>query len=205
MKKPPFGRIQGFTRVMELLDAKHDPAIVEVGTTRRIGNWVADGYSTPLFAWYVARYGGTLHSVDIEPEAARLCEGIIKDYGIPMDKTRLVTADGIAFLDSFDGLIDFLYLDGWDYSLFDTEEAFDERLASEQAHLECFLAAEPHLAKGAVVLIDDVLETRSWLGKGRRLIPYLMARKYHMDPVSLVPQKNGHPPQVFQYLAIKTW
>lgn len=203
MRKPPFGRVEGFTRAMELLDLRKKPVIVEVGTTRRVGNWLADGYSTPLFAWYVARYGGELYSVDIEPEAANLCTEIINEFDIPTESTFLVTDDGIGFLKKFEKKIDFLYLDGWDYSLFDTEQAFDERLESEQAHLECFLAAEPSLAQGAIVLIDDILETRSWLGKGRRLIPYLIARRYHMDPVSLVPQKNGHPPQVFQYLALK--
>ena len=204
MRKPPFGRVQGFTRAMELLERKTDPVIVEVGTTRRQGNWLADGYSTPLFGWYAARYGGALVSIDIDPQAAELCRAIFAEFDIPLDRTELVAADGIEYLTDFDRPIDLLYLDGWDYSLFDTEEAFDERLASEQAHLECFLAAEPHLAPGAVVLVDDCMETRSWLGKGRRLIPYLMARKYRMDPVSLTPQENCHPPQVYQYLCIKT-
>lgn len=204
MRKPPFGRVQGFTRAMELLDRKKEPTIVEVGTTRHQGNWLADGYSTPLFGWYVARYGGHFSSVDIDPDAAALCKGIFTEFDIPLDRTELVTADGIEFLKDFDRPIDLLYLDGWDYSLFDTEEAFDERLASEQAHLECFLAAEPHLAPGAIVLVDDVMETRSWLGKGRRLIPYLIARRYYQDPVSLVPQENYHPPQVYQYLCLKT-
>lgn len=203
MRKPPFGRIQGFSRALELLDKKKNPVIVEVGTTRRRSNWLADGYSTPLFAWYIARTGGELYSVDIEPEAARLCREIIAEFDIPMEGVNLVTADGIEFMHSLEQKVDLLYLDGWDYSMFDTDEGFDERLASEQAHLECYLAAEPHLARGGIVLVDDVFETRSWLGKGRRLIPYLIARKYFMDPVSLVPQENYHPPQVYQYLAIK--
>ncbi|QJB56266.1 class I SAM-dependent methyltransferase [Pseudodesulfovibrio sp. zrk46] len=203
MRKPPFGRVQGFTRAMELLDKKVDPVIVEVGTTRHKGNWLADGYSTPLFGWYVTRFGGSFTSVDIDSEAASLCREIFEEFDIPLERTDLVTADGIGYLKHFDRPIDLLYLDGWDYSLFDTEEAIDERLASEQAHLECFLAAEPHLNKGAVVLVDDCMETRTWFGKGKRLIPYLMARKYYQDPVSLVPQENYYPPEVFQYLCIK--
>ncbi len=203
MRKPPFGRVQGFSRALELLDRVKNPVIVEVGTTRRRGNWLADGYSTPLFAWYVTRYGGELYSVDIAPEAADLCGEILSEFDIPMDNVHLVTGDGIEFMHTLEKPVNLLYLDGWDYSMFDTEEAFDERLASEQAHLECYLAAEPHVAKGGIVLVDDVFETRSWLGKGRRLIPYLIARRYHMDPVSLAPQENYHPPQVYQYLAVK--
>lgn len=203
MPRPPFGRVQGFTRAMELLDKKDNPVIVEVGTTRRRDNWLADGYSTPLFAWYVARYGGEFYSVDISPDAAKLSGELLDEFEIPGENTHLVTEDGIGFMNGLTKPVDMIYLDGWDYSLYDTEQAFDERLASEQAHLECFLAAEPHLAPGAIVIIDDVLETRSWMGKGRRLIPYLIARRYHMDPVSLVPQVNGHPPQVYQYVAIR--
>lgn len=175
MEKPPYGRVSFFDEILKLMTQRdeNDHTIVEIGMTRTIDNWEGDGYSTPLFAWFINKYGGRLISIDILPEAVTTCSNIIKSYDIPFDNIFLISGDGLSFFDNFNFEIDLLYLDAWDWH--DPEE---EKIDSEKKHLLCFQKAEKYLKSGGYIMIDDIFDTKTWKGKGKQLIPYLLENNY---------------------------
>lgn len=81
------------------------PAIVETGCYRGKPN---EGMSTVLFATWVAEHGGSLHSVDIDPEA-------VAEARLFAPGATIVASDSVAFLAALTGPIDLLYLDSHDY------------------------------------------------------------------------------------------
>jgi predicted O-methyltransferase YrrM len=183
MIQPPYGRKDFFDLILKLMDERssQEHNIVEIGMTRIVDNWSGDGYSTPLFAWYINAYGGRLTSVDILPQAITSCANIIKTYEIPTNNIFLINGDGLTFFDHFNLSIDLLYLDAWDWKGSD----FDKKI-SEQSHLICFKKAERMLKSGGYVMIDDIFNIDSWEGKGKQLIPYLLENNYEKIAVGYV-------------------
>lgn len=174
VSRPAFGR-KGLEPALDLLfDHVFHPVIVEVGCQRAFHH-THDGASTSLFSWYVNRYGGSLYSVDIDQGNVDLAKREIAKMKLLGDNVRIVCADGIEFIKTFNRRIDLLYLDAWD------QLGDDGALRlSEEKHLECFRAAEPLLGDGALILINDVKDAQTFEGKGRLLIPYLLQRGYRI-------------------------
>jgi hypothetical protein len=168
MLKPPYSRILTFDKTLELLS--ETPTIVEFGMTRQEGNYDGDGYSTILFGWYVVEHGGKFISVDIDPNNIVISHRILKQYEIPTENIYLTCGDATNFLKLFPiENIDLIYLDAWDW--IGTEE---EKQISENAHLEVFYDIEPKLSDNALILIDDIWNRKTYDGKGKLLIPYLL-------------------------------
>jgi len=151
-----------------------NPVIVEIGTQRNFDN-TGDGCSTSVFSWFVNTYGGKLYSIDIENTYIENGKIQLNNKGMLTDRVNLVCADGIEFFDTFEDNIDLLYLDAWDYR--GTEE--DKRI-SEEKHLEAYLKAEKFLTPKALVLIDDIADQETYIGKGHLVIPYLIDKKYEL-------------------------
>jgi ADP-heptose:LPS heptosyltransferase len=178
LRLPPYGRHESFDLVKEIImsDPNDKPVILELGMTRTYGNWLGDGYSTPFFSYMVNVKGGELFSVDIDPEARIACEHILKEYNLYTDRVHLYVEDAIRFLQRWNrdigSPIDLLYLDAWDYA--EGEGAKN----SEEKHLEAFKIIENYLSERALILIDDIHDTKTFKGKGRLVIPYLMERGY---------------------------
>jgi len=171
--QPPTGRT-GLLKALEILDSQMSKiTIVEVGMTRQEGNWKGDGYSTPLFAWYVENKGGWFYSFDIDPEAIKVSKRIMSYYGIEGKHTTLICADALSFFKRntflFPG-IDLLYLDAVDYSN-------ENKEFSQQWHLEFFKLVESYLNNRALIVIDDIFD-EEYTGKGKLLIPYMLNKGY---------------------------
>lgn len=147
--------------------------ILELGMTRGLDNYDGDGHATLHWAWYVAQFGGSLVSIDINPHPILITSELLKRYEIPTKNIFLICADAINFLEFFGGYVDLLYLDAWDYlgSAEDLEN-------SSQKHLEAFLKAEARLKEGSLVMIDDIHDVQTFVGKGRYLIPHLIKLGY---------------------------
>ena len=99
-----------------------------------------------------------VHSVDID----------LKPLCLPQrDNLNFYHCDGIEFLKSFDGSIDFLYLDAWDALA---------HIPYAEKHLEAFEAAESKLSAINMVSVDDTDCYEG--GKGRLLMPKLLDLGY---------------------------
>ncbi len=207
MIMPPHGRKNNIRFLFRWLDNINNPFIVEIGMTRNLHKlaWKHDGYFTLIMSWYLCnRNKGQLLSVDIDPVAIKNCKTLLKQFNIPMVKTKLICDDAFNIKNHFDRKIDFLYLDAWDYTisnpqynLFINEEV---NTFSEKNHLEIFKLLEPCLKHNALVAIDDVLNIQNYTGKGKLLIPYLLKNNYSIIPKSLNRDKSILERDVYQLM-----
>jgi hypothetical protein len=128
---------------------------------------VGDGGSTPILAWAIKQFGGELHVCDILEEAIEKAKIALEHYGLLTDKVTFYKEDGIDFLKSF-GLIDCLYLDGYDFGGTGGEEG---AIASIDWHLEAAKEAHCKLKVGSIIMIDDndPKAPQKWYGKGWQL------------------------------------
>jgi len=183
--KPPYGRRDSMDKIHALLvdRQKWGMFLAEIGSTRERGNWNGDGYSTPFFAWIAECTDSYFYSCDARRESTDTARGILEEYGLGQKKdakgtshVNLVTMDGLRFLRLWrnSGVkIDLLYLDGWDWT---PETAAD----SEKCHLDAAIIALPCIARGGLIVIDDVIDTETWKGKGALAIPFLLSAGYEV-------------------------
>lgn len=148
---PEFGRSATLMPAIDALDMikSSDVVIVETGTTRGKlgGGVVGDGWATVAFGWYCRKYGGEVYTVDILEEAIEECKKITEEYE---DVINYIVGDSVEFLQSFEGVIDFLYLDSSD---------------NPQIILNELLVAYDKLSSAAIIVIDDTHDSMS-VGKG---------------------------------------
>jgi glycosyltransferase involved in cell wall biosynthesis/predicted O-methyltransferase YrrM len=168
----PYTGRNGIISALSKLIYQKDPMIVEIGM-QRANSPDGDGNSTTVFDSFLSMYGGTLHSVDVDQRCIDLCQSELIRLGTMTDSVHLHRDDGIAFLETFNEPIDLLYLDAWDYC-----GSEDDLKRSEINHLKAMIAAERTLADGALVLIDDIHNNVTYVGKGALVIPYLLQKDY---------------------------
>ncbi|MES2790052.1 MAG: glycosyltransferase family 9 protein [Planctomycetota bacterium] len=139
-----------------------NPTIVETGTIRSEEDWPGAGFFTYLAGAFLSRFGGRLHSVDID---AKKC-AFARDWtGVFGDHVTVHQQDSIQFLNNFAERIDVLYLD----SLDTTEPGHAEHCIRE------FEAAAPRLHPRSLLVIDDTpWHAGAFVGKGARLVPRLL-------------------------------
>lgn len=157
---------------LKLLYERKGKVMVETGTCRQatLAQCLGDGGSTFIFADFAARNGLTFYSVDIEPLCMEHAEAICT-RDLPHTNPRFYCEDSITFLENFDGPIDFLYLDSFDYGWGNPGPCQEHQLREVKAAL-------PHLSEKAVILLDDIdLPHR---GKGGLTIPYLQANGWKL-------------------------
>jgi len=162
-----------------LVQRDKPPVIVETGCQRQEDDLGA-GMSTSIFAEYIARYGGELHVVDNNVYHLSVAEKCIAPWA-PQNMNKVYTYhnDSAVFLQEWMGEIDLLYLDSWDYPIFEMAKAYDpdfdtameimkkiphEELQKKFADIvyPCqehtvreFKAVEDQLNDNSIVLIDD--------------------------------------------------
>ena len=104
---------------------------VETGTSRMQNNFFGDGLFTVIFGCYAHAINGRLISVDIDPLNCAVSAHQISAF---KDNVKVICSDSLPFLENYRYLIDFLYLDSYDY---------DQRLPhlSQQHHLKEIQAA----------------------------------------------------------------
>jgi len=127
-----------------------------------------DGHAT--FFW--ARAGFDVYTVDIDTNCingVNWCYSNISQ-NLPDNLHINIPKDGIEFLQSFDGRIDILYLDGWDKGT----PNFAEN------HLSAFLSAKNKLSDIHLILIDDTDFDTDTGGKDKLLSPHLISEGYSL-------------------------
>lgn len=111
--------------------------IVETGTSA----WGTD--STRLWDSYIRKFGGSFCSVDIRREASERLKWQLSS------QSDLVVNDSVEYLSKeLNQPADFYFLDSWDLDL-------NDPLPSAQHGLSEYIAIEPYLKPGNLLLIDD--------------------------------------------------
>ena len=161
---------------LRLLEQRSSQTLVETGVARNgLKHCKADGASTIVFAKWLERNTGYLYSVDINPDATNTAKRALDELGLS-SFVNLAVSDSVAYLKEFSKPVDFLYLDSYDYDKRDQSI----QKASQQHHLDEFIAIESRLHDNTVVLIDDCDLPGG--GKGRTVIDYMLSRgwKIHL-------------------------
>lgn len=166
-------RYKTFLKALELLEQRNALMLVETGTARDGDkNFAGDGGSTIIFGDWAKQNGALLYTVDITPAAIEGSKSATKEYA---DNIEYVCGDSVTFLENFQGPIDFLYLDSYDFD-------FSNPAPSQEHHLKEIIAAYPHLHENSIVMIDDCGLPKG--GKGKLVIKYLLSRGW------FIKQKN---------------
>lgn len=164
---PKNRRYKTFACALQLMKQRSVKTIIETGTTRGAdlkSIWGGDGGGTLLFAEWASKNNAFLYTVDICASAFDNAKKFLVPY---QSYVQCVQSDSVAFLKQFEGTIDMLYLDSYD---------FDQNNPgpSQQHHLKEIIAAYPKLKKNSIVMIDDCDLPHG--GKGLLAIQYLLSK-----------------------------
>jgi len=178
-----FGKRRDTLReVLRLLDERGAKTLLETGVARMgLEKSKGDGASTIVFGLWAKQNDARLYSVDIDPEATERAGQAVAKMDLS-DSVTLVTSDSVAYLDEFTDMVDFLYLDSYDYHKTDTAI----QTASQAHHLKEIEAIEGCLHEDTVILIDDCDMPNG--GKGKLVIERLTANgwKVHMSEYQVI-------------------
>jgi hypothetical protein len=155
-------REESFRMMVAFLNQQKNPVIVETGCARQETTpeaWQGDGMSTLIFDSFVKTNGGSLHSVDISPEAVNFARS-----KVTTNRSEIACEDSVSFLHKFSNKIDLLYLDSYDL---DPENPHP----SSMHHIYELLAVSKCLKKGTMIVVDDNLSEE--IGKGKYIADYL--------------------------------
>lgn len=206
---PPFGREVSLKHTLELLHERRNgktenyptiterlPLIVEIGTSE---SYNPNGLGNALlaFAWYEAKYGAKVESVDVREGALINSWGLLGKYvpelwpgliGQVLGKNSQVSLKndkgsiGITRIDAYEWAplihepIDLLYVDaGYELECDPDYAAFISRHSEIPSnYIELFCQFEEGcFQSGALMLFDDT-DPATFNGKGKRLIPFLL-------------------------------
>ena len=170
-KKYNFGKRQvTFKAAIKLLEERKAKTLIETGVAREgLKLTRCDGASTIVFGMWAQQNSAFLHSVDIDPKAIEIAQKEINQMSL-QDHVKLHVQDSVEFLKDFQGKVDFLYLDSYDYPRNDPEG----QSASQVHHLKEFQAIESKLHEKTLVLIDDCRKPGG--GKGKLVITYMQQK-----------------------------
>mgnify|MGYP001817251337 FL=1 len=178
-----FGKRRDTLReVLRLLGERGATTLLETGVARMgLEKSKGDGASTIVFGLWAKQNDAHLYSVDIDPEATERAGQAVAKMDLS-DSVTLVTSDSVAYLDEFTDMVDFLYLDSYDYHKTDTAI----QTASQAHHLKEIEAIEGCLHEDTVILIDDCDMPNG--GKGKLVIERLTANgwKVHMSEYQVI-------------------
>ena len=156
--------------MLRLIKDRNVKTIVETGTSRYgISSCTSDGCSTVLYGEYAQKIGAKLYSVDISGENCVMARKACSHIGKTVEITE---NDSLIFLRDFKkGLIDFLYLDSYDYD----ENNPDP---SQEHHEKEIDIVYNKLHKRSIVMVDDC--HLPYEGKCRLVRKYLLRRGWKM-------------------------
>lgn len=129
------------------------PIIVETGCVRMEEDYGA-GYSTVIFADYVATHGGKLITVDLSVDNIQTAKKLTKKWSKYIE---YVQGDSVEFLKNFGAthpnqFIDLLYLDSFDYP-----EAGGDPFPCQNHQRKELAQVWKYVKQGGLILLDDNL------------------------------------------------
>ncbi|MEL6917750.1 MAG: class I SAM-dependent methyltransferase [Bacteroidota bacterium] len=160
-----------FLKTMALLKERNAKVIVETGTSREgLHGAKSNGAATIVFGKWAMQNGAFLHSVDISENSVQNAQKEVTAQGLD-SYVKIHLSDSIEFLQNFEGKIDFLYLDSYDYS-----NDPEVQVKSQTHHLLEFKAVEDRLKDSSIVLIDDCDLPNG--GKGKMVVDYMLQKDW---------------------------
>ncbi len=159
------GRYPTMTYAMKLSEERHVQTIVETGTARcGDTNFDGDGGFTIIFGHWAFDHQVQMFSVDISESHIAIAKKASTPY---LENLHFILQDSVEFLANFEGTIDFLYLDSYDYD--------ENNPGPPQLHcLSEIMAASDKLHDESIVMIDDCNIPGG--GKGKLAIEWLLER-----------------------------
>lgn len=154
--------------------------LVEIGSTRE---FFRNQNSSEAFIKFCREMDMVFISIDMDPECTKNVENIAKKH--KFTNFTAITMKGEDFLKYFDGIIDFIYLDGFDYNHHYHSEArrekyrkylnceIDNELAHKM-HLECAQNLVDKISDNSTIVFNNIIDKEAKTGKGAHAIPYLL-------------------------------
>lgn len=155
--------------------------LIEIGTTRED---VPGQGSTAKIAKFCANHGLKFITVDMDPHNSHMAQIFFERHKFPFSA---VTHKGEDFLRQYQGRMDFVFLDAYDFDHGKHSELRQSRYmrflgdrideqACHQMHLDCAESVLQKLAPDGVVCIDDTWldDVNRWTAKGTLAMPYLL-------------------------------
>jgi hypothetical protein len=163
------------------------PVLIEIGTTREE---VSGQGSTRQLAAFSMANDLEFITVDMDPHNSEMALELFDSMNCThCDAIRMKGED---YLRSYDGSIDFIFLDAYDFDHGKHSELRQSRYQQflgsrideqqcHQMHLECAQSLLHKLASRGVVCIDDTwLEDGKWTAKGTLAVPYLLENGFEV-------------------------
>ncbi|MDE4142360.1 hypothetical protein [Phaeobacter gallaeciensis] len=155
--------------------------LIEIGTTREV---VPGQGSTEKLASFCAEYGVDFITVDMDERNTRMARRMFRRHGYTF---QAVTAKGEDFLAQYEGSIDYVFLDAYDFDHGNHSEirqgryekflgARIDELQCHKMHLDCAETLVSKLTPDGVICFDDTWldENEKWTAKGTTAMPYLL-------------------------------
>nr|WP_320011011.1 hypothetical protein [uncultured Desulfobulbus sp.] len=160
------------------------PVFIEIGTTRE--NVPGQG-STRKISMFCKQNELTFITVDMDPHNTLMAQRMFSRLGV---NAKAITAKGEDFLRDYEGVIDFVFLDAYDFdhgghsSLRQSryEQFLGKRIDDKDCHkmhLDCVKSIIPKLSKNGIICLDDTwTENSIWMAKGTLAVPYLLEQGF---------------------------
>lgn len=174
--------------------------LVEIGSVREFD---IHQNSTYEFAKFCQKHEMKFYTVDMDPECTNNAKEIFK---------KLSYQDGVAinqkgedFLRDFDGKIHYLYLDAFDFYHSNHSEKRKQKYHQylgckiednlcHQMHLDACQNAIDKLTNDAIICFDDILDPKTFKGKGKLAIPFLLSNGWQItkyQPNAMILTRNN--------------
>lgn len=163
------------------------PVLVEIGSTRE--DLPGQG-STRKIAEHCAHSGIHFITVDMDPHNTESAAGMFQRMGLPFEA---VARKGEDFLRDYQGNLDYVFLDAYDFDHGKHSELRQSRYIKflgkaidetecHLMHLDCAKSVHAKLSPSGVVCIDDtwLSEDGAWAAKGTLAVPYLLENGFEL-------------------------
>jgi hypothetical protein len=163
------------------------PCVIEIGTTRED---VPGQGSTRKIALCCKEHKLDFITIDMDPNNTLLASEMFAE--LSCTHFQAVSMKGEDFLRAYQGELDFVFLDAYDFDHGGHSEIrqsrYEKFLGSpideaqcHQMHLDCAKTVQLKLSKQGLVCVDDTwLEDGNWVAKGTLAMPYLLANGFEL-------------------------
>lgn len=163
------------------------PILIEIGTTRED---VPGQGSTRKLAMFCKQHGIGFITVDMDPHNSLLAREMFREIGTP--DFQAITMKGEDYLREYQGTLDFVFLDAYDFDHGKHSEIRQSRYTQflgsrideaqcHQMHLECAESVHAKLHPSGLVCVDDTWrQNGQWTAKGTLAMPYLLEHGFEL-------------------------